>query len=85
MTRGRCYAGTNNPERPTAFEWEDGWLAVAEVLRSARMPEGIVFDVLAENGKRYSLQWTEASDNWNARGDPKGGTASAARYQRSAV
>jgi hypothetical protein len=39
-------------------------LAVTEVLWQARTPEGMVFDVLAEDGRRYRLEWREGEDEW---------------------
>ncbi len=65
MTHVRCYAGASYPERPTAFEWEGHWLDVAELLRQARTPEGLLFDVRAGDHRRYRLKWAEASDNWS--------------------
>ena len=65
MPRVRCYAGTSYPERPLAFEWEGVWRDVVAVVRSARSPEGMVFDVLSQDGRRYRLMWFEASDNWS--------------------
>jgi len=67
MNRVRCYAGASYPERPAAFEWEGRWLEVAEVLWQARTPEGLVFDVLAKDGRRYRLAWDEARDEWIVR------------------
>ncbi len=67
MTRVRCYAGMSYPERPAAFEWEGTWLKVAEVLWQARTPEGLVFDVLAEDRLRYRLEWIAANDTWIVR------------------
>jgi hypothetical protein len=64
MSGVRCYAGTSYPERPVAFEWEGRWLEVAELLRQARTPRGLVFDVSAEDGQRYRLEWTRAADEW---------------------
>ncbi len=66
MTRVRCYAGTRYPERPLAFDWEGIWLDVVEVRRSVRTSEGKLVDVLADNRRRYWLEWAEISDNWSA-------------------
>ena len=65
MANVRSYAGVSYPERPVAFEWEGRWLEVAELLRQARTPEGLVFDVLAADGQGYRLNWVEASDRWS--------------------
>jgi len=67
MANVRSYAGVSYPERPVAFEWEGRWLEVAELLRQARTPEGLVFDVLAEDGQRYCLEWNQAADEWTVR------------------
>jgi len=65
MANVRCYAGASYPERPVAFEWQGGWLEVAELLRQARTPEGLEFDVLAEGGRRYRLAWHAETDEWD--------------------
>lgn len=63
-THVRCYAGVRSPERPTAFEWAGRWLAVAETLRQWRSPTALIFEVLADDGRRYRLNWLEADDRW---------------------
>jgi hypothetical protein len=55
-----------------ALEWEGRWLNVVEVRRQARTPEGLVFDLLAEDDQWYHLEWTLAGDEWTV-------TASSAR------
>ncbi|PKO21525.1 MAG: hypothetical protein CVU38_14310 [Chloroflexi bacterium HGW-Chloroflexi-1] len=70
MTQVRCYAGASYPERPTAFEWEDRWLEVREVLWQERTPAGLVFRVLAEDGRRYRLEWEEVKDEWTVQAVP---------------
>jgi hypothetical protein len=65
MTRVRCYAGASYPERPIAFEWEGQWLEVAKLLRRARTPEGLRFDVLAKDGRTYRLVWDVDGDSWS--------------------
>jgi hypothetical protein len=67
MANVRCYAGASYPERPVAFEWEGRWLDVIEVRRQARTPEGLAFDVLAEDDQWYHLEWTQAVDEWTVR------------------
>jgi hypothetical protein len=64
MANVRCYAGASYPERPVAFEWEERWLEVAEVLHQARVPGGLVFDVLVEDGRSYRLEWDANEDDW---------------------
>jgi hypothetical protein len=64
MANVRCYAGVSCPERPVAFEWEGQWLEVVEVLRHARTPEGLLFDLLAQDGRRYRLNWDANQDGW---------------------
>jgi len=67
MARVRCFAGVSYPERPVAFEWKGAWLDVTRVIAQAHTPEGMVFDVLAQDGRRYRLMWLEASDNWSVK------------------
>jgi hypothetical protein len=64
MANVRCYAGASYPERPVAFEWEGQWLEVAELIRQARVPEGLLFEVLAEDGRKYRLDWDPRNDEW---------------------
>ena len=64
MAKVRSYAGASYPERPVAFEWEGQWLEVSELLRQARTPEGLRFAVLAEDGRRYRLDWGAKTDEW---------------------
>jgi hypothetical protein len=67
MANVRCYSGVSYPERPVAFEWEGRWLEVAELLWQARTPQGLVFDVSAEDGQSYRLEWAQAADEWTVR------------------
>jgi hypothetical protein len=64
MVRVRCYAGSRYPERPLAFEWEGAWMPVGEVLRQARLPDGLLFVVRAADGKSYRLKWHTSDDSW---------------------
>ncbi len=61
----RCYAAAGYPERPTAFEWQGRWLAVAEILRQTRSPDGMTFVVRAEDDRRYRLFWQATADEWH--------------------
>lgn len=65
MVKVRCYAGASYPERPVAFEWEGRWQEVVEVRRQVRTPEGLLFDVLAGDGRRYRLAWDAGTDEWS--------------------
>jgi hypothetical protein len=74
MSQVRSYAGASYPERPVAFSpppmagegpGVEAWLDVIEVLWQARTPKGLVFDVLAADGRRYRLEWEEAEDRWD--------------------
>lgn len=67
LTEVRCYAGTRYPERPLAFKYEGRWLAVAEVVRQAHMPDRMTFWVEVENGLYYELTWLVATDTWTVR------------------
>jgi hypothetical protein len=75
MANVRCYAGASYPERPVAFEWKERWLEVDELIRQARTPGGLVFDVLAEDGRGYRLAWNAGTDEWVV--EPASGNLSA--------
>ena len=47
-----------------AFEWQGAWLDVIQVLRQLRTPEGLIFDVLARDGRSYRLAWDQTADAW---------------------
>ena len=59
-----CYAGHRFPERPRAFDWEGERIEVEEVERCWRTPPGLVFRVRATDGRRFTLAYDEAADNW---------------------
>jgi hypothetical protein len=65
MSQVRCYAGARYPERPVAFEWDNGWLDVAVLQREERRLGELLFLVLATDGRRYRLTWNEAGDRWS--------------------
>lgn len=67
MTRVRCYAATRYPERPLSIEWEGRWLEVTVITRQAAVPDGMIFDVAAEDGRRFELTWTQEADQWSVR------------------
>jgi len=62
-----CYAGTHYPERPRAFLWEGERVAVEEVERSWRAPSGPAFRVRTADGRRFTLAYDEADDEWIVR------------------
>jgi hypothetical protein len=37
---------------------------VVEVLRQLHTPEGLIFDVLALDGRSYRLTWDQVADAW---------------------
>lgn len=63
--RVECYAGHRYPERPCAFHWEGERVGVEEVERSWRTPAGPVFRVRAADGRRFTLAYDEADDDWD--------------------
>jgi hypothetical protein len=60
-----CYAGYRYPERPRAFLWEGEWLAVEDVEREWRTPNGLSFRICASDGRRFTLLYDEAADGWD--------------------
>jgi len=44
---------------------EGNWLSVVEILSQARTLDGMQFDVLANDRRRYRLEWAEAQDTWS--------------------
>ena len=71
-----CYAGHRHPERPRAFRWEGERVTVAEVERSWRTPAGPVFRVCTADGRRFTLAYREARDDWDIQ--PTGGVLASA-------
>ena len=64
-TTVECYAGYRYPERPRAFLWKGESLAVEEVERQWRAPVGQTFRVRTADGRRFTLAYNEATDEWN--------------------
>jgi hypothetical protein len=60
-----CYAGHRSPERPRAFRWEGKRVTVEEIEHSWRTPAGPVFRVRAADGRRFTLAYDEAADDWD--------------------
>jgi hypothetical protein len=62
-----CYAGHRYPERPRAFLWGEERVAVEEVERQWRTPEGPVFRVRTADGRRFTLAYDEVAETWSVR------------------
>lgn len=60
-----CYSGYTYAQEPRAFVWRGQRLAVTEVERAWRLPEGPCFRVQAEDGRRYDLAYDEKADVWH--------------------
>jgi len=60
-----CYSGYTYAQEPRAFVWQGRRLAVTEVARAWRQPEGPCFRVRAEDGRRYDLIYDESTDIWH--------------------
>ena len=60
-----CYAGARYPERPRAFLWEGERVAVEEVEQQWRTPAGPAFRVRTTDGRRFTLAYDEAADDWD--------------------
>ncbi len=65
MQAVECYSGSTYAERPVAVHWQDGRLAVEQVLRSWRTPAGPGFEVAVADQRSFRLQLDEAADVWN--------------------
>jgi len=62
-----CYAGYHYPERPRAFLWEGERMVVEEIEQQWRTPSGPAFRVRTAAGRRFTLVYDEAADEWNIR------------------
>jgi hypothetical protein len=60
-----CYSGGEYAERPRALHWQGHRLEVAEVLQSWRAPEGVRFQVRAEDGRVFDLFYNLEIDAWS--------------------
>lgn len=60
-----CYSGVAYAERPVAVYWQAQRLVVEQVLRSWRTPQGLGFDVVVIDGRRFHLSYDESSDTWH--------------------
>lgn len=65
-----CYAGHRYPERPRAFVWQGARVAVEEVERRWRTPNGLAFRIRTADGRRFTLTYDEAADAWNIQPRP---------------
>ena len=60
-----CYSGSSYAERPVAVHWQGQRLAVEQVLRSWRTPQGPGFDVVVADGRKFHLSYDESSETWH--------------------
>ncbi len=60
-----CYAGYRYPERPRAFSWRGERVEVEKVERQWRTPSGPAFRVRTADGRRFTLAYDEAADEWS--------------------
>jgi hypothetical protein len=63
--RVECYAGHRYPERPCAFHWQGERVVVEEIEHTWRTPAGPVFRVRVADGRRFTLAYDEAADDWD--------------------
>ncbi|OQY19992.1 MAG: hypothetical protein B6I35_10880 [Anaerolineaceae bacterium 4572_32.2] len=61
------YAGYRHPERPRAFLWEGERLTVEAVEQQWRTLSGLTFTVHTADGRRFTLAYNEAADEWSIR------------------
>jgi hypothetical protein len=60
-----CYASYRYPERPRAFLWRGERVEVEEVEQQWRTPSGPAFLVRTADGRRFTLAYDEAADDWD--------------------
>jgi hypothetical protein len=59
-----CHSGYTYAERPTALHWEDQRLEITDIQARWRIPGGIRFRVLVEDGRIFELFYGELYDEW---------------------
>lgn len=58
------YSGHRLHERPRRFQVEGAWKTVVNILSRRRQPGTLGFTVLADDGRRYALNYNQADDVW---------------------
>lgn len=62
-----CYSSAKYGERPTALVFEEARLDITEIIKSWRIPSGMVFQVQTANNRTFELIYDENSDQWSFR------------------
>ena len=65
-----CRSASRYAERPIAFLWEGERRRVVQVLAQWRDPNGVGFQVLADDGNAYVLHYNEPSAVWEITPSP---------------
>jgi hypothetical protein len=60
------YSGHRLHEKPLRFTMQGTWLTVVQVLSRWQEPGILGFTVLAEDGQKYTLWYTQEQDLWKA-------------------
>lgn len=71
------YSGHRLHERPLRFRVEGAWKTVVNILSRRREPKALGFTVLADDGRRYALNYHQADDVWKVTILPQPGGLSA--------
>lgn len=58
------YSGHRLHEAPLRFQLQGSWHTVIRVLARWQEPESLCFTVLAEDGRKYTLQYIREKDIW---------------------
>lgn len=59
-----AYCGYRSNERPLRFRPGERMLEVQKILRTWVEPDRDIFDVLADDARRYRLVWDRVQDRW---------------------
>ncbi len=60
-----CYSGYTYAQRPRAFVWQGRRCSVSRTERQWRTPDGPAFRVHTADGRRFTLTYDEAADEWS--------------------
>ena len=58
------YSGHRLHETPLRFQLQGTWHTVVRILARWQEPESLCFTVLAEDGRKYSLEYIKEKDIW---------------------